>query len=280
MQDDLYIIAEIGINHNGDIDIAKKLIRIAAAAGCDAVKFQKRNPDVCVPEHQKGVMRDTPWGEMTYLQYKHCMEFDMDQYEELHQCCIGNVIEMGASCWDLGSLEAMHELDHTWTKLASACITNLELVDQAARLYPHVIMSCGMSTLKEISKAYGVLLKHLNPEQITLLHCNSAYPAQVEDLNLCRIQALSEHFPGSRVGYSGHEFGLLPTMASVLLGARCLERHITLDRTMWGTDQMASVEPHGLFKLVKGAHDLLHAQGTPDIGPTEAEEGPRKKLRG
>jgi N-acetylneuraminate synthase len=279
-----YIIGEIGINHNGDLDIAKKLIDIAAVAGCNAVKFQKRNPDVCVPEHQKNVMRDTPWGEMTYLDYKYKVEFESAEYDEIDRYCKEKGIEWSASPWDMDSLEFLNGYDIPFIKLPSAMLTNDELLIGCVATGKQVIFSTGMSTVEEIDHAVDILrtakVKYNNPYKIGLLHCNSTYPAPIEELNLSGLQTLVDMYPDFEIGYSGHEFRLGTTVAAVYLGASIIERHITLDRTMWGSDHMASVEPQGLIKLVKGIRELELAYGDGVIKVTDSEVPVRKKLRG
>jgi len=272
-----YIIAEIGINHNGDLNIAKRLIDIAAVAGCDAVKFQKRNPDVCVPEHQKGVMRETPWGTMTYLDYKYRMEFGKAEYDEIDQYCRDKGIAWSASPWDMDSLEFLKQYDLPFIKIPSAMITNEELMRGCANSGMKVIFSSGMSTIEETDQAVN-WMRDENTE-FALLHCNSTYPAPLEDLNLRCIQTLKERY-NCEVGYSGHEFRLGTSVASIYLGATIIERHITLDRTMWGSDHLASVEPQGLIKLVKGIRELEIALGDGVKRVTEGELPVRKKLRG
>jgi len=277
-----YIIAEIGINHNGDMDIAKKLIDIAAVAGCDAVKFQKRNPDVCVPEHQKTIMRDTPWGEMTYLDYKHKIEFGKEEYDEIDAYCKTQGIRWSASPWDRDSLDFVLQYDVPFIKIPSAMLTNLTLINRASLSGKDIIVSTGMSTEEEIFAAVQVLRhnrSYRSDFKWSLLHCNSTYPANLEDLNLIRIKTLRDKY-NCEVGYSGHEFRLGTSVSAVYLGATIIERHITLDRSMWGTDQLSSVEPQGLFKLVSGIRELEKAYGTPELIPTEGEEEIRRKLRG
>jgi N-acetylneuraminate synthase len=274
----VHIIAEIGINHNGDLDIAKKLIRIAAAAGCNSVKFQKRNPDVCVPEHQKSVMRETPWGTMTYLDYKYKVEFGKEEYDEIDRYCKENDIEWSASPWDMDSLEFLNQYDMPYIKMPSAHLTNDELLAACRDTGKKVILSTGMSTVEEIEHAVEIL-KSNGGCDYALLHCNSTYPAPIEELNLNCINTLRDKFD-CEVGYSGHEFRLGTSVATVLMGASIIERHITLDRTMWGSDHMASVEPQGLIKLVRGVRELEAALGDGNIGVTEGEKPVRKKLRG
>jgi N-acetylneuraminate synthase len=272
-----YIIAEIGINHNGDLNIAKRLIDIAALSGCDAVKFQKRNPDVCVPEHQKNVMRDTPWGTMTYLEYKYRVEFEKEEYDEIDRYCIEKGIKWSASPWDMDSLEFLMQYDLPFIKLPSAMLTNNELVEACAKSGKKLILSTGMSTEEEIDVAVALIRKHT--ENFAILHCNSTYPAPIAELNLSTIATLKNKYK-CEVGYSGHEFRIGTTVAAVYLGATILERHITLDRTMWGTDHLSSVEPQGLIKLVKGVRELEEAFGDGIIQVTESEKPIRTKLRG
>ncbi len=271
----VYIIAEIGINHNGDIDVAKKLIDLAVLSGCDAVKFQKRNPDVCVPDHQKDVMRDTPWGRMKYIDYKYKVEFEKKEYDEIDKYCKQRGISWSASPWDLDSLEFLAQYDIPWIKIPSAMITNKELVKACAETNKKIIFSTGMSTYEEIDQ----VVEWLNGSEIIMLHCNSTYPAPLEDLNLKCIQTLKERY-NCEVGYSGHEFRLGTSVSAVYLGASVIERHITLDRTMWGSDHMSSIEPQGLIKLVKGIRELEIAYGDGIKRVTEGELAPRKKLRG
>jgi len=279
-----YIIAEIGINHNGDLKNALRLIDIAAAAGCDAVKFQKRNPDVCVPEHQKNIMRDTPWGQMTYSDYKYKVEFEAPEYNAIAAHCESHGIEWSASPWDMDSLEFLKKYDVPFLKVPSAMLTNDELLEGCVASGKRVIFSTGMSTKEEIDHAVEVLRKaktqYNNPHKIGLLHCNSTYPAPINELNLSGIQTLQSEYPDFEIGYSGHEFRLGTTVAAVYLGASIIERHITLDRQMWGSDHLASVEPQGLFKLVSGIRELEQAYGDGIIQVTESEKPVRAKLRG
>tara|TARA_Y100000310_G_scaffold333366_1_gene410770 strand:+ start:535 stop:1359 length:825 start_codon:yes stop_codon:yes gene_type:complete len=268
------IIAEIGINHNGDLDVAKKLIDIAAVAGCNSVKFQKRNPEICVPEHQKSVLRDTPWGRITYLDYKYKVEFGKKEYDEIDRHCKERDIEWSASSWDLDSLEFLNQYDIPYIKIPSAMLTNYSLLRAASFIKKKVILSTGMSMIDEIDNA----VKVVKDVDFALLHCNSSYPAPIEDLNLNCIKTLKDRY-NCEVGYSGHEFGLTTTIASVCMGATIIERHITLDRTLWGTDQMCSVEPHGLIKLVRGIRELESALGDGNKVVTKEEQIIRDKLR-
>ena len=288
-----YIIAEIGINHNGDLTIAKKLIDIAVMSGCDAVKFQKRNPDVCVPNHQKDIIRNTPWGKMSYLEYKYKIEFNRKEYNEIDRYCKERGIAWSASPWDLDSLEFLSQYDIPFIKIPSAMITNEDLMFAAKRTGKKVIISTGMSTFAEVERAITILKLpgdtpetlrpfHLNEtadNNFAVLHCNSTYPAPINELNLSAIKTLKDRF-WCEVGYSGHEMTLGTTVSSVLLGATIIERHITLDRNMEGSDHSGSVTPHGLFKLVSGIRELEQAYGDGEITVTESEKPVRKKLRG
>lgn len=277
-----YIIAEIGINHNGDLGIAKKLIDIAAAAGCDAVKFQKRDPDACVPEHQKNAVKDTPWGSMTYLEYKHRTEFGEIEYDEIDRYCKERKIRWSASPWDLGSLDFLLKYDVPFIKIPSAMLTNKALLEGCLSSGKKVILSTGMSTEDEISEAVSFLEERItikSKSSYAILHCNSTYPAPLEEINLSCIKTLKERF-NCEVGYSGHEFRLGTSVAAIFLGASIIERHITLDRTMWGSDHLSSIEPQGLFKLVSGIRELEKAYGDGVLKVSESEKDVRKKLRG
>jgi N-acetylneuraminate synthase len=279
-----YIIAEIGINHQGDINIAKKLIDIAAVSGCDAVKFQKRNPDVCVPEDQKTKPRS--WGgvNMTYLEYKYKVEFGKKEYDEINRYCKEKGIAWSASPWDLDSVDFLEQYNLPFIKLPSAMMTNDPLLIECVKRFNKVIFSTGMSTQEEINHAVELMrnakLTFKRNEPIGLLHCNSSYPAPINELNLSAIKTLAEKYPDFEIGYSGHEMLLGTTVASVLLGASIIERHITLDRTMEGSDHACSVTPHGLFKMVSGIRELEKTYGTGVIEVTETEKSVRKKLRG
>ena len=281
-----YFIAEIGINHNGDMDIAKRLIDIASAAGCDSVKFQKRNPDVCVPEDEKSKIRETPWGKMTYLDYKYKVEFGKEEYDEIDVYCKERKIDWSASPWDLDSLEFLMQYDIPYIKIPSAMLTNDELLIAVRDTDKKVILSTGMSTREEIDHAVVLLKSKIVVEpyyekagNFVLLHCNSTYPAPIDELNLSAIKTLKER-DNCEVGYSGHEFRLSTSVAATYLGASVIERHITLDRSMWGSDQLSSVEPQGLFKLMSGIRELEQARGDGEIKVTESEKKVRKHLRG
>jgi N-acetylneuraminate synthase len=268
------IIAEIGINHNGSMDLCKQLIRISKDSGCDYVKIQKRNPDICVPEHQKKLIKKTPWGDMTYLDYKYKLEFSEDQILELINYSNSLGIIFFASVWDIDSAKLMAKYTDI-VKIPSALITDLELCQLVRKLFKFVIISTGMSSEEEIQKCVSIC----DPDVI--MHTNSTYPCPVEDLNLNYIHWLKQKYINKIIGYSGHEFGLVSTFASVAMGAKWIERHITIDRNMWGSDQLASVEPTGLYKLVKGIRDIEKATqyySCPRIQfPSEEEK--KKSLR-
>ena len=266
------VIAEIGINHNGDLDTAKKLIDIASMSGCDYVKFQKRNPDICVPKHQKNIMRDTPWGKMTYLDYKHKIEFGKDEYDQIDAYCKEKEIKWFASVWDSDSVNFMAQYTNI-AKIPSALITDKELPIYAREKFDTLIISTGMSTEEEIEQC----VEHCNPDVI--MHTNSTYPSPINELNLNYINWLKKKYR-KEVGYSGHEFGLVTTFATVALGVTWIERHVTLDRTSWGSDHVASVEPIGVWKLIKGIRDVELALGT--YGPRKLlsnEQAKRESLR-
>ena len=246
------IIAEIGINHNGSMEMCKELIMLSKIAGADYAKLQKRNPDVCVPESQKNKPKSTPWGDMTYLQYKHKIEFNEEQIKELIQFGKDIGIKVFASVWDIDSAELMAR--HTKiAKIGSACITDLELCKRTRELFDFVIISTGMSTEEEIEKCVEVC----NPDVI--MHTNSSYPSKTDELNLRYIEWLKNKWTGREIGYSGHEYGLVTTFAAVTLGSTWVERHVTLDRNMWGSDQKSSVQSEGLIKLVRGIRAIEKA---------------------
>ena len=238
----------------------------------------RRRLRLCVPEHQKTVLRETPWGEMTYLDYKYKVEFNRQEYDEIDLYCKDKNIKWTASPWDLDSLDFLTQYDIPFIKIPSALLTDLELIKASAESGKAIILSTGMSTLEEIDAAVNIIKTTNDSVEYSILHCNSTYPAPIEDLNLRCIQSLKERYQ-CPVGYSGHEFGLTTTIASICFGASIIERHITLDRTMWGTDQMCSVEPQGLIKLVRGIRELDSALGDGLKRVTQGEEVIKKKLR-
>lgn len=272
-----YMIAEIGINHNGDMDIAKKLIDAANATGWHNVKFQKRNPELAVPEAQKSVMRETPWGTMTYLEYKYRVEFEKEQYDVIDAYCKDKGITWSASPWDMPSLEFLLNYDIPYIKVASASNGRDEMIAEAAKSGKPVILSTGMTTMEEVDHAVEVLEKYGKGDYI-LLHTNSAYPAPVKDLNLRMIETLRKRFD-CLVGYSGHEANMEPTIAAAVLGACVIERHVTLSHEMWGSDQKASLEVHAMDMLNKRIQSVFEALGTGEKYMSESEAAQRKKLR-
>ena len=251
-----FVVGEIGINHNGDIEIAKRLIDAAKNAGCDAVKFQKRTPEICVPRDQWDIPRETPWGIMTYIEYRHRIEFGQDAYQEIDDYCERNEILWFASPWDVPSVDFLSRFFPPCYKVASASLTDDELLTRIRKEGVPVILSTGMSTMEQIYHAYDVL----GHRDLVIMHCTSSYPAQNDELNLRMIETLSTRL-GVPVGYSGHEVGLQTSLAALTLGACMIERHITLDRAMWGTDQAASLEPHGLARLVRDIRVIESALG-------------------
>ena len=253
----VYVIAEIGLNHNGDVEIAKRLIDVAAEAGCQAVKFQKRTPLISTPEHMRSVPRETPWGSMTYLDYRYRVEFDRDQYVEIGDYANLRGLDWFASPWDVPSLEFLEDLNVVAHKVASASVTDMELLHAMAATGKPVILSTGMSTIDQIDAAVDVF----DPEKLIILHATSTYPMSPEEANLRMITTLGGRYRGIPNGYSGHERGLQISLAAVALGAVAVERHITLDRTMWGSDQAASLEPAGLEHLVRDIRIIEEALG-------------------
>lgn len=273
-----YVIAEIGINHNGDLQIAKKLIDAANACSWNCVKFQKREPDIAVPEAQKGMMRDTPWGRITYLEYKKKLEFSKKEYDYIDTYCKEKPIAWTASPWDIPSLEFLLKYDVPFIKIASAGNANWDLIGLACRSGKPLLVSTGMCTLEELDKTVCFLEKHSCGNYI-LLHTNSEYPSPVEDLNLNMIKTLRERYQ-CLVGYSGHEYDLEPTVVAVSLGAKVIERHITLDHSMWGTDQAASLTVTAMAMLNGRLKEILTMLGDGRKTFTDKEKEVRKKLRG
>lgn len=271
-----YIIAEIGINHNGSVDIAKLMIDGAVLAGADCVKFQKRTPELCVPRDQWDIERETPWGRMTYIDYRHKVEFDVNDYREIDRYCRTRGIDWTVSCWDEGAVAFMDEnFDVPFYKAASASLTDHDLLRAMQASGKVLIISTGMSTMDEISDAVDVL----DQSKLLVAHATSAYPCRVEELNMRMIKTLRGLYPNIPIGYSGHETGLATTYAAVAMGASFIERHITLDRAMWGTDQAASVEIGGLQRLVKDIRDIEAAMGDGVKRVYDSERGVLAKLR-
>ena len=276
MNTHIYIIAEIGINHNGDVSLAKELVDVASETGCDAVKFQKREPDICVPEEQKLLLRETPWGTMTYLDYKKRIEFGEAEYDEIDRYCMSKGIDWSASAWDLPSQKFLQKYKRAFNKIASAMITNLELLNEVANERLLTYISTGMSTLEQIDTAVDIFKSKGTPFEI--MHSVSTYPARDEDLNLQVIQTLRNRY-NVPVGYSGHEPTVSPSIVAAALGASVIERHITTNRSNWGTDQSASLEPAGLRFLVGAVRKVPTILGDGVKRVLPEEELIAKKLR-
>ena len=270
----VFIVAEVGINHNGDLDLAKRLIDAAHSAGCDAVKFQKRTPELCVPAHQRDVPRETPWGVMSYLEYRKRLEFGLDEYRVIDRYCQERGIPWFVSVWDEAAVDFMEDLNTPCIKIPSAALTDGPLLTRVARTSRSTILSTGMSTLDEIRSA----MKRLSGVPLMLTHATSTYPCPPEELNLRAIPALKAEF-AVPVGYSGHEIGLQTTYAAVVLGACLVERHITLDRARWGADQAASVEPQGFSRLVRDIRVIEKALGDGVKRVFESEKPSIRRLR-
>lgn len=284
--------AEVGINfaygedRSKFVDNAKQLIDSASLAGFDYVKFQKRNPDICVPDDQKKILKRVPWREeeITYLQYKKDIELDYDQYCELTKYAQNKGMDLFLSVWDKDSVDFaiklwnnthFTSLNYSILKIPSALIIDHNLLIYAREVSKILMISTGMSTEKEIEEAISIC----KPEIV--FHTNSSYPSKCDELNLNYIQYLTSKYPDITIGYSGHEYGITTTHAAVVLGAQYIERHITLDRTLWGSDQLASIEPIGQIKLIKGIRDIeksLGKFGPREVFPSELEK--RKSLRG
>ncbi len=271
----VYVIAEIGINHNGSVETAKRMIDGAVLAGADAVKFQKRTPEICVPKAQWNIERDTPWGRMTYIDYRHRIEFSAEDYAQIDNYCRDRGIQWFASCWDEPSVDFIEQFEPPCYKAASASLTDHALLRKMASTGRPLMISTGMSTLEEIEEAVVAVD---NP-QLLIAHSTSSYPCPVEAVNLNMIRTLRSKYPLRPIGYSGHETGLTPTWAAVAIGACFVERHLTLDRAMWGTDQAASIEPNGFIRLVENIRDIESAMGDGIKRVHESELAPRAKLR-
>lgn len=274
-----YIIAEIGINHNGSLEIAKQLIDEAVAAKASAVKFQKRTPEICVPRDQWDIMRDTPWGRISYIDYKRKTEFGIAEYATIDQYCKKQGIDWFVSTWDVEAVDFMERFDTPLYKLASASLTDFPLINRILLTGKPLMLSTGMSTNKEIEDAVNLVKAFDENYPLLIAHSTSAYPCKPEELNLKMINTLGEKYPGLPIGYSGHETGLATTVAAVALGATFVERHFTLDRAMWGSDHAASVEPQGLQRMVRDIHDVELAMGDGVKRVYESELGPMKRLR-
>jgi N-acetylneuraminate synthase len=270
-----YVIAEIGINHNGDMNITKKMIDAAVHAGADAVKFQKRTPEISTPIDQQKQMRETPWGYITYLEYRHKVEFNEAQYREIEKYCREKGIAWLVSVWDEPSVDFMEKFDTPAYKVPSASLTDHKLLKHVRKTGRPVIISTGMSTMEQIHKGVAAV----GTDDLVIMHCTSTYPCEPEELNLKMIETLRKEFPKNPIGYSGHEVGLVPSTIAIALGACMVERHMTLDRAMWGSDQAASVEPGGFERLVKYIRVTEAALGDGVKKVYESEKGSMKRLR-
>ncbi len=270
-----YVIAEIGINHNGSVELAKEIIQAAVEAGCDAVKFQKRNPELCVHPEQRGVQRETPWGLMSYIDYRHRIEFGEDQFNEINDYCKQHGLVWFMSAWDEDSLDFCLKFERPAIKIPSALLTNINLVNRAFKTGIPMILSTGMSTQEEVDTA--VIGRPLS--QTIVCHCISTYPAEDNELNLRVIEDYRARYPYV-IGYSGHETGIATTLAAVVFGAKVIERHITTNRAMWGTDQAASLEPQGIRRLVRDIRAIETGMGDGVKRLLASEIPVRRKLRG
>ncbi len=270
-----YVIGEIGLNHNGSVETAKKLMDVAKEAGADAVKFQKRNPEVSTPAAMRDKRRETPWGEMSYLEYRYKVEFERPQYEEIAKYAEELELDWFASPWDVDSVKFLEDMGAVTHKVASASLYNDDILKALAETGKPIIASTGMSNIEDVDHAVEIL----GTDNLALLHTSSTYPMPAEEANLKVIPMLAERY-GVPVGWSGHEPGLQISVAAVALGAAIVERHITLDRTMWGSDQAASVEPQGFTHLVRDIRVIEKALGTPEKRVQEGEKAKIASLRG
>jgi N-acetylneuraminate synthase len=269
-----YVIGEIGINHNGDVAVAKKLIDVAALAGAQAVKFQKRTPAISTPADMKATRRETPWGEMSYLEYRYRVEFEREQYAEIAAHAMAQGVDWFASPWDVPSVEFLEEMGVATHKVASASVTDLPLLRALAATGKPIILSTGMSTIEQIDTAVEIL----GTDRLVMLHATSTYPLPPDEANLHMIPVLSARYRVP-IGYSGHERGQQISVAAVALGATAVERHITLDRAMWGSDQAASLEPHAFMDLVRDIRVVEKALGDGVKRVMPGEHAQLKRLR-
>ena len=269
-----YVIAEIGINHNGDLDTAKDMILTAKETGADAVKLQKRTPELCVPKEQRDLMRETPWGYITYMEYRERVEFDKEQYQEIDKHCKQLGIDWFVSVWDEPSVEFMEQFELVCYKMPSAALTDHPLLRKVKATGRPMILSTGMSTIDQIKDAVAVV----GTDNLLITHSTSTYPCDPDELNLKMIAVLKEQYP-CPIGYSGHEVGLITSVVAVAMGASLVERHFTLDRSMWGSDQPASVEPGGFRLLVKYIRVTEMALGDGVKRVYDSEKSSMKKLR-
>lgn len=269
-----YIIAEIGINHNGDLDTAKEMIMSAHETGADAIKLQKRTPELCVPKDQRDIMRETPWGYISYLEYRKHVEFGLDEYQVINDFCQDLGIDWFTSVWDEPSVDFMENFNPVCYKVPSAALTDISLLKKIRSTGRPIILSSGMSTYEQIESSVSTI----GTRDLVLMHSTSAYPCDPQELNLRMIETLRGKFD-CPIGYSGHEVGLITTVIAVALGASAVERHFTLDRAMWGGDQAASVEPGGFRKLVKYVRVTEMSLGDGVKKVYDSEQSSLKKLR-
>ena len=269
-----YIIAEIGINHNGDLDTAKEMIMSAKDCGVDAIKLQKRTPELCVPKEQRDLMRETPWGYITYMSYRERVEFDEAEYREIDKLCKELGIDWFVSVWDEPSVDFIEAFNPVCYKLPSASLTDHDLLRKVRATGRPMIISTGMSRADQIKDAVAVI----GEDNLAVLHATSTYPCDPQELNLKMIQTLKDDYP-CPIGYSGHEVGLITSVVAVSMGACIVERHFTLDRSMWGSDQAASVEPGGFRRLVKYIRVTEMALGDGVKRVYDSEKSSMKKLR-
>ena len=270
------LIGEIGVNHNGSLETAIQMIDMAVENGCDLVKFQKRNPDVCVPESKKTEMRETPWGYISYLEYKHRIEFGFEEFKVIQEHCKKIDIAWSASAWDLESQTFLEGFDTSFNKVASAMNTNIPLLKKIAAENKLTFLSTGMAEIQDIDLCVDIFKKENCP--VILLHTVSTYPAIESELNLRNIQMLQERY-SLPVGYSGHESSVSPSIIAASIGAVAIERHVTLDRSMWGTDQSASLEPQGLKYLSSVLGKIQTVLGSSEKIFLESERKAAKNLR-
>lgn len=270
----VYVVAEIGLNHNGSVDLAKQLIDVAVDAGAQAVKFQKRTPEIATPENMKNVPRETPWGTMSYLEYRYRVEFEKPEYTEIAAYAKEKGVDWFASPWDEPSVDFLEEMGVSTHKVASASLTDLGMLRKLKETGKPIILSTGMSTIEQIDAA----VETLGTDNLLLMHATSTYPLPAEEANLKMIQTLKDRY-GVPVGYSGHEPGLQISVAAVALGAVAVERHITLDRTMWGSDHAASLEPKGFETLIRDIRIIEQALGDGVKRVFPGELAPLSKLR-
>ena len=273
-----YLIAEIGINHNGDIDIAKKLLDAVYSTEWDCAKFQKRNPDVCVPEKQKNRERETPWGKMKYIDYKYKVEFNKKEYDEIDKYCNSKPLDWSASVWDFDSLEFILENypKTKFLKIPSAVNCSFEFLEEACKSNFPILISLGMTNLKESDKIVNTLEKF--SKDYCIMHTNSSYPAPNNELNISLIPFMIDRY-NCPVGYSGHEIDLTPSVIASILGAKVIERHVTLDHNMWGSDHKASLEVHAMSMLKKRIYSAIECLGQPEKKIFYSESGSIDKLK-